>query len=153
MLCYRFMLGSHAQRVTPYLKFYDAEAIPLLLRQYSNRLGPAANSCGDKREEHEFLLRMPVRNLFLSSVRLQGQGVKSSSVGGSPTNQDIKTRGEIEIPAETPTQLEDEPKLGLVARFKRMYKEYWYVLVPVHLATSACWLGGFFYLSKRYFNF
>lgn len=39
--------------------------------------------------------------------------------------------------------------LGLFARFKKMYKEYWYVLVPVHIATSAVWLGSFYYASKR----
>uniref|UniRef100_A0A1B0FYA1 Uncharacterized protein n=1 Tax=Phlebotomus papatasi TaxID=29031 RepID=A0A1B0FYA1_PHLPP len=49
--------------------------------------------------------------------------------------------------------LSEEPqeppkKEGLVARFKKMYKEYWYVLVPVHIVTSAGWLGGFYYLSK-----
>uniref|UniRef100_A0A1B0GLJ8 DUF1279 domain-containing protein n=1 Tax=Lutzomyia longipalpis TaxID=7200 RepID=A0A1B0GLJ8_LUTLO len=45
--------------------------------------------------------------------------------------------------------LEEKPKKeGLVARFRKMYKEYWYVLVPVHIVTSAGWLGGFYYLSK-----
>lgn len=29
-----------------------------------------------------------------------------------------------------------------------MYKDYWYVLVPVHLVTSAAWLGGFYYLAS-----
>lgn len=39
--------------------------------------------------------------------------------------------------------------LGLFARFKMMYKQYWYVLVPVHVVTSTGWLLGFYYLSKR----
>ncbi|EAA07321.4 AGAP003463-PA [Anopheles gambiae str. PEST] len=38
-------------------------------------------------------------------------------------------------------------KLGLFARFKKMYKEYWYVLVPVHCLTSVMWFGGFYYAS------
>ncbi|XP_053670709.1 uncharacterized protein C18orf19 homolog A, partial [Anopheles nili] len=38
-------------------------------------------------------------------------------------------------------------KLGLFARFKKMYKEYWYVLVPVHCLTSVAWFGGFYYAS------
>lgn len=41
-------------------------------------------------------------------------------------------------------------KLGIIARFKEMYKKYWYVLVPVHVVTSTAWLTGFYYLSKRY---
>lgn len=40
-------------------------------------------------------------------------------------------------------------KLGIVAKFKLMYKQYWYILVPVHLITSTGWLIGFYYLSKR----
>lgn len=45
-------------------------------------------------------------------------------------------------------QQEEPAKLGLFARFKKMYKEYWYVLVPVHCVTSVFWLGGFYYASK-----
>jgi len=38
-------------------------------------------------------------------------------------------------------------KLSLFKRFKQMYRDYWYVLVPVHLVTSAAWFGGFYYLA------
>lgn len=41
-------------------------------------------------------------------------------------------------------------KLSLLQRFKEMYKKYWYVLVPVHLVTSAAWFAGFYYLAERY---
>jgi len=37
---------------------------------------------------------------------------------------------------------------GIVKRFKQMFKDYWYVLLPVHVATSAVWLGGF-YISLK----
>ncbi|XP_059616922.1 uncharacterized protein C18orf19 homolog A [Phlebotomus argentipes] len=56
-----------------------------------------------------------------------------------------------EKPQKSSTEeLAPEPpkKEGLVARFKKMYKEYWYVLLPVHIVTSTGWLGGFYYLSK-----
>lgn len=39
--------------------------------------------------------------------------------------------------------------LGIIARFRAMYKQYWYVMVPVHVITSTGWLVGFYYLSKR----
>ena len=29
-----------------------------------------------------------------------------------------------------------------------MSKDYWYVLVPVHLATSIVWFGGFYAMCK-----
>lgn len=47
------------------------------------------------------------------------------------------------------SELEQGKKLGLFARFKKMGKDYWYVLIPVHVATSAVWLGAFYYTSKR----
>lgn len=46
--------------------------------------------------------------------------------------------------------LEEHQKLGLFARFKKMAKEYWYVLVPVHVVTSCGWFGLFYYASVRY---
>ncbi|XP_044267548.1 protein FAM210A [Tribolium madens] len=42
----------------------------------------------------------------------------------------------------------NKKKPSLFQRFKQMYKDYWYVLVPVHLVTSAAWFGGFYYLAK-----
>lgn len=44
---------------------------------------------------------------------------------------------------------EGQEKLSLFKRFKKMYRDYWYVLVPVHLVTSAAWFGGFYYLAER----
>lgn len=47
------------------------------------------------------------------------------------------------------TEPEQPKKQGIVARFKDLTKKYWYVLVPVHVITSAGWLAGFYYLSTR----
>lgn len=47
------------------------------------------------------------------------------------------------------TSLDETKKLGLFQRFKKMAKDYWYVLIPVHVATSACWFGAFYYTSTR----
>lgn len=44
----------------------------------------------------------------------------------------------------------EEKKLSLFQKFKQMYKEYWYVLIPVHVVTSIGWFGGFYYLAKRF---
>lgn len=40
-------------------------------------------------------------------------------------------------------------KLTLFQKFKKMYRDYWYVLVPVHLVSSAAWFGSFYYMAKR----
>nr|CAD7574696.1 unnamed protein product [Timema californicum] len=39
-------------------------------------------------------------------------------------------------------------KLSLLQRFKQMYRDYWYVLVPVHVITSIGWFGAFFYMLQ-----
>ncbi|KAL3282915.1 hypothetical protein HHI36_006073 [Cryptolaemus montrouzieri] len=42
----------------------------------------------------------------------------------------------------------DSPKPTLFQRFKSMYKDYWYVLIPVHVVTSIGWFGGFYYMAR-----
>ncbi|XP_042242325.1 uncharacterized protein C18orf19 homolog A-like isoform X1 [Homarus americanus] len=42
----------------------------------------------------------------------------------------------------------DEKKMSLVQKFKLMYKQYWYVLIPVHIVTSVVWYGAFFIAAK-----
>lgn len=42
----------------------------------------------------------------------------------------------------------EEEKMSLGKKFKQMSKDYWYVLIPVHLATSAVWMGGFYLMCK-----
>ncbi|CAN7992403.1 unnamed protein product [Ixodes hexagonus] len=45
-------------------------------------------------------------------------------------------------------QLEDEPvKLNIFQRYKKMFKEYWYVMLPVHVVTSIVWFGSFYYVA------
>ncbi|VVC99869.1 unnamed protein product [Leptidea sinapis] len=53
------------------------------------------------------------------------------------------SKEELKPPPPSP-----EKKRGLIQRFKEMYRDYWYVLVPVHMATSAIWFGGFYYAVR-----
>jgi len=39
-------------------------------------------------------------------------------------------------------------KVGIIKKFKKMMKDYWYVLIPVHVATSIVWFGGFYIMLK-----
>jgi len=41
-----------------------------------------------------------------------------------------------------------QPKLSLFGKFKAMYRDYWYVLMPVHIVTSIGWFGSFYQMSK-----
>ena len=42
----------------------------------------------------------------------------------------------------------EEENTNIFQKFKKMSKDYWYVLVPVHLATSIVWFGGFYVMCK-----
>ncbi|XP_049529297.1 uncharacterized protein C18orf19 homolog A [Anopheles darlingi] len=83
-----------------------------------------------------FPYETPTRSLSISrSLYFLG---KKASNENAPTN----------APSEQVGATTDAPeKLGLFARFKKMYKEYWYVLVPVHCLTSVVWFGSFYYAS------
>lgn len=78
--------------------------------------------------------KKPVQNVSFESDKEINLQEKQSTSTQNNILQDV-----------TPTE-----KLGLFQKFKKMYKEYWYVMVPVHLVTSAMWLGGFYYVSIRY---
>lgn len=67
-----------------------------------------------------------------------------------------KSKNDVEeTPAEKTAEqpeldvLQSEEKLSLTGKFKKMYKEYWYVLLPVHIFTSTFWFAGFYYMSTR----
>jgi len=42
----------------------------------------------------------------------------------------------------------EEEKVSIFQKFKKMSKDYWYVLIPVHVATSIVWFGGFYTMCK-----
>ncbi|XP_065201883.1 uncharacterized protein C18orf19 homolog A [Planococcus citri] len=58
-----------------------------------------------------------------------------------------KTASENTEKKSTDVKTEEKPP-SLLQRFKQMYRDYWYVLVPVHLVTSAFWFSSFYYLAK-----
>lgn len=68
-------------------------------------------------------------------------------------NQTEKAKIEEQVQSQAPDQSISSssvpPKLSLFQRFKQMYKEYWYVLIPVHCFTSVFWAGGFYFAVKR----
>lgn len=79
--------------------------------------------------------------LFLKNSKLLDQ---KASGDGKKIEKDDKDA--VEHPLDA---LEEGKKLGLIARFKKMTKDYWYVLIPVHCFTSCFWFGAFYYTSVR----
>lgn len=67
------------------------------------------------------------------------------------TSQIQENRKYCQKTDETETTI-PPPKPSIWKRFKDMYKEYWYVLVPVHIVTSIIWYGSFYYLASSGFD-
>ncbi|XP_027018853.1 uncharacterized protein C18orf19 homolog A [Tachysurus fulvidraco] len=63
-------------------------------------------------------------------------------------------------PGDGPLRQDDPPdadplqdqSMGLVQRFKRTFKQYGKVMIPVHLLTSCMWFGGFYYAAMKGVN-
>uniref|UniRef100_A0A1A8BI40 Family with sequence similarity 210, member A n=1 Tax=Nothobranchius kadleci TaxID=1051664 RepID=A0A1A8BI40_NOTKA len=45
-----------------------------------------------------------------------------------------------------------DKSIGLYQRFKKTFKQYGKVLIPVHLATSSVWFGTFYYAAMKGVN-
>ncbi|XP_030250597.1 uncharacterized protein C18orf19 homolog B [Sparus aurata] len=70
---------------------------------------------------------------------------KSSSL--SETQE--KVEAGIEAAEVDPLQ---DKSIGLVQRFKRTFKQYGKVMIPVHLVTSSFWFGTFYYAAMKGVN-
>lgn len=64
----------------------------------------------------------------------------------SPTSQ--KTSAPVQ---DEPDPLQDKSS-GLIQRFKKTFKQYGKVMIPVHLLTSSLWFGTFYYAAMKGVN-
>lgn len=62
----------------------------------------------------------------------------------SPTSQKTSASGQ-----EEPDPLHDKSS-GLIQRFKKTFKQYGKVMIPVHLLTSTMWFGTFYYAAMKW---
>lgn len=65
---------------------------------------------------------------------------------GAGSGPDAVTEAEVEV-----DPLQDK-SIGLVQRFKRTFKQYGKVMIPVHLLTSSVWFGTFYYAAMKGVN-
>lgn len=65
----------------------------------------------------------------------------------TPQSQDAQKGNAAPDPVEV-DPLQDK-SIGLVQRFKRTFKQYGKVMIPVHLATSSVWFGTFYYAAMK----
>ncbi|KAG7223522.1 hypothetical protein INR49_015462 [Caranx melampygus] len=68
----------------------------------------------------------------------------------TPQSQEVR-RGEPAPDAVEVDPLQDK-SIGLFQRFKKTFKQYGKVLIPVHLVTSTVWFGTFYYAAMKGVN-
>ncbi|XP_068426201.1 uncharacterized protein C18orf19 homolog A-like [Clinocottus analis] len=70
--------------------------------------------------------------------------------GSTPQTQEVQR--EDAGPEEVETDPLQDKSIGLVQRFKRTFKQYGKVMIPVHLVTSSVWFGTFYYAAMKGVN-
>lgn len=89
---------------------------------------------------------------------------KSNAVSSQPTDTPRKVPPEerehstsaTEVPKQSPAESDVDPlqdkSISLVQRFKKTFKQYGKVMIPVHLVTSTVWFGSFYYAAMNGVN-
>lgn len=80
--------------------------------------------------------------------------VNTTAAAWSTTPQKPSPGGpEQPVKPPEPEEFEPDPlhdkSMGLVQRFKRTFKQYGKVMIPVHLLTSSVWFGTFYYAAMK----
>ncbi|XP_070821721.1 uncharacterized protein C18orf19 homolog A-like [Chaetodon trifascialis] len=75
---------------------------------------------------------------------------EESQPSSTPQTQEVqKDEAELNVAEVDPLQ---DKSIGLVQRFKKTFKQYGKVLIPVHLLTSSVWFGTFYYAAMKGVN-
>jgi len=61
----------------------------------------------------------------------------------------LRLRATAGVTTRSTTSEGGAPSTGMWARFKTMFRQYWYVVVPIDLAVTASCITGFYMLSAR----
>ncbi|NWH61643.1 F210A protein, partial [Geococcyx californianus] len=64
---------------------------------------------------------------------------------------DAPKQSSVQTDSLDPDPLQDK-SIGLVQRFKKTFKQYGKVMIPVHLVTSTLWFGSFYYAAMKGVN-
>lgn len=65
-----------------------------------------------------------------------------------PSATDALKQSPAESDSSEPDPLQDK-SISLVQRFKKTFKQYGKVMIPVHLLTSTVWFGSFYYAAMK----
>lgn len=75
---------------------------------------------------------------------------KSAHLPKSPDEEaQSKSASQEEKPGAPDVDPLQDKSIGLFQRFKRTFKQYGKVMIPVHLLTSSVWFGTFYYAAMK----
>ncbi|XP_051526318.1 uncharacterized protein C18orf19 homolog A-like [Myxocyprinus asiaticus] len=99
------------------------------------------------------MLETPARRCW-THLSSSPRWLSSSSAVCSPASGKNSSR-DHQVNAATgqddPDPLQDK-SIGLIQRFKKTFKQYGKVMIPVHLVTSTMWFGTFYYAAMKGVN-
>lgn len=92
-------------------------------------------------------------SLALSQTRLGSGRRWICASSSSPAPQRTPPGdGQLEQDDSADTDPLQDRSMGLAQRFKRTFKQYGKVVIPVHLLTSCMWFGSFYYAAMKGVN-
>jgi len=110
---------------------------------------------------HNDALSTPIRNSFLHQIpTIPRRQLFSSLIHINPFSTPVRwfksshpcnSDNDVKIVNKDNQKNKDEgdkKSSGIIKKFKQMWKDYWYVVIPVHIVTSIGWYGGFYLLIK-----
>ncbi|XP_077432840.1 protein FAM210A-like [Vanacampus margaritifer] len=84
-----------------------------------------------------------------SSSRMAAHQPKHQPPGGGTSTSSPETDQQDCVEEVDPLQ---DKSIGLAQRFKKTFKQYGKVMIPVHLVTSSFWFGTFYYAAMKGVN-
>ncbi|KAI9559063.1 hypothetical protein GHT06_015852 [Daphnia sinensis] len=126
-----FMLRTHPVLTSIVVKF------PVLQKPLCDLHRSESCSRCYSRKPYSFVKSLHISTVYSTQVNQP----KKEKDNEDELQQKIQEQGSSSSPPPT--------KVSLFQKFKQMYKDYWYVLIPVHVATSAVWAGGFYFAVKN----
>ncbi|XP_061450957.1 protein FAM210A-like [Rhineura floridana] len=139
-LVHRTYLMSHRTCIFPFLKGQRCllntkhKMVSLALTSQHQCLHTSAAVCVSK----ERASSQPVDH---RNKELEGENL--TTLSGNLAQRDSIEPNSVEL-----DPLQDKP-ISLVQRFKRTFKQYGKILIPVHLLTSSIWFGAFYYAALK----
>lgn len=127
---------------------------PLLLHRGEYRAVWAAHP------QKQWLHLPAVQCLAKEKNLLVGRPLQLGVLRQEPWEQDALSKRVLSSSAtsQTPSEKKEEPdplqdkSISLYQRFKKTFRQYGKVLIPVHLITSCIWFGTFYYASIKGVN-